>query len=39
MLWTSNIDFNKSLKAKELQKDWETANALSVVLKVNKTIL
>lgn len=39
MFWTSNVEFNKSWKAKEVQKDWETANALSVVKKVNKSVI
>lgn len=30
MFWTTNVDFNKSWKAKEVQKDWERADALTV---------
>lgn len=30
MFWATNIDFNKPWKAKELQKDWEIADALTI---------
>lgn len=39
MFWTSNVKFNKPWKAQEIQIDWETAKALPVVKKVNKTII
>lgn len=31
MFWTSNVEFNKPWKTKEVQKDWEADNASSVV--------